>query len=491
MDTQKDIKILDFDINEYNQKLFNNSELVLSYGKKYSLIGKNGIGKSTLLKYLYLRKLPFPSHLSVLYVEQLMDANDINDIKAIDYVLSSNKNRTELLYKIHQLEVSNDLGEQYIELCNKLYGLGYEKDESTAIKILHGLGVSNHNDKLSQFSGGWKTRISLAKCLYICPDLLLLDEPTNNLDLNAVIWLGNYICKYKKTVLSVSHNIQFINKISDFIINIENGKCIRYNGKYDNFKYIHNQKQIALEKEWNKYLKNKKSFVTPPPKPQTYNPRIPNFEPKILNGDLIALEKVGFNYGQKVIFNNINFIVSQQTRMAIIGPNGVGKSTLLKLLNGNIKPTSGVINKHNVLRIGYYSQDVVESRDLSVLDYLKETGEQNVQRLRAILGSLGLSGAQHIKKINELSGGQCSRVALAYIILKDPHILLLDEPTNHLDLETINTLTTYLNEFKGGIIMVSHDMDFISALNLKTWLIKNMNLFKFDDDYETYVLNTF
>eukprot|EP00475_Leptophrys_vorax_P007118 TRINITY_DN1450_c0_g1_i1.p1 TRINITY_DN1450_c0_g1~~TRINITY_DN1450_c0_g1_i1.p1 ORF type:complete len:629 (-),score=192.74 TRINITY_DN1450_c0_g1_i1:1116-3002(-) len=491
--------------------LFHEASLTLLPGRKYGVVGKNGIGKSTLLKHLVEKKLPVHPDMDILYVEQEVEATHMS---AIQVVLQSNKHRVKLLQKLTALRSQSESADHDIadavdwdELDNleaEWKDYGYDSSEYQARRILNGLGFKREeqDQPVELFSGGWRMRISLAQALFRQPTVLMLDEPSNHLDLNAVIWLIDYLVRYKKTVVVVSHDIHFLNEVCTDMVHIADKKCYQFSGNYDKFLKSKKKMLANQEKEWEKVEKKVKEMkkkgtprkdvdayvancgVSRPEKEYVVNMRFAN--PGKINGVAIDCQGVNFAYDGKVIFKDMHFAVSCESRIAIVGPNGVGKSTLLRLMIGDLPldpETGGEVRRNAHVRIGYYSQHFASTlpEDVTPLQYLldlytkyseddddddkndgrpgKGNKEQNVRKL---LGTIGLEGELHKQFIGRLSGGQKARVAFVSLFVTKPHILLLDEPSNHLDLETLEALIEAINEFEGGVVLVSHDIELIS-----------------------------
>ena len=528
--TSDSISINNFSLNVPGKKLFQESPLVISPGNIYGLIGRNGCGKTSLLKQLSLTDLFADNKIQVLYVDQELDVSDTNPV---EFIFSSNtkialimnqmeniekemkrlEDEEELQYQKEELQYQDNklnnnipidnseqlekLNDTYRDLQEETRGFNKKAEIGKIKSILHGLGFTH--DSMEQpctiFSGGWRMRISLARALYMEPDLLLLDEPTNHLDLEAIIWLGNYMESWKGVAIIVSHNIGFLNETCSHIMNVENLKLVTYKGNYTMFKDTQKQKQKCLIKTYDTYEKKLKEFkkkntvkntvdefikkheVLKPERP--YNVKINFRATSAFKSHVIKLENVCFSYGDKGILNNIELGMDMSTRATLVGLNGSGKSTLMKLISGELEPLSGTVWTQHNMRIGYYTQHFEEQLPMNktpveylldcIPDNLIECSRENT--VRSYLGRLKLEGTAHNKKINELSGGQKARVALVKLIFQQPHILLLDEPTNHLDIESVDALIDGLKEFDGGILLITHEPELINSLESELWVM--------------------
>jgi len=518
--TSNMIQVDKFSVSIGNKKLYNDSELVLAPGNMYGLIGKNGCGKSTLLKMIKDNKIPVNKNLLILYVEQEIENTDKTPLQILlesNGIYFKNQKRINELNKImssdnfQNMENSDSILDEYQKLEEDISGIQPEEEEATIRKILRGLGFSDTMMEQSSklFSGGWKMRISLARALYIEPDILLLDEPTNHLDLEAVVWLGDYLensfISKNKIGLLVSHNVGFLNQVCTNILNIEKEKLVTYKGHYGNFKYNVEKKYRQESKEWNKLMKKKKgksnkeftklvlkSGLLEPEKP--YNVNIEFFKVPEYNNNIISVKDISFSYKNKLIFKNLDFGLDTSSRVTLIGKNGVGKSTLLKLIVGELKPNSGEIIKRSGLKIGYYHQHFENflPKDKNPIKFLESmvpedliTGNKT-QTVRKYLGTLGLEPNAHTSLIGDLSGGQKARVALVSLIFQKPSLILFDEPTNHLDIETVEALIEGLKSFKGGVMLITHESEMITNLDSELWILENNGITYYNNSFEDY-----
>lgn len=532
-DNCMDIKVESFSIAAKGKDLFKNASLTVVAGRKYGFVGPNGKGKTTLLRHIAARKLAIPAHIDILYCEQEVRADETT---AIDAVLTADTKRLELLELEKKYTAAQEAGDLSVqENLKKVYedmqALGVASAESRARRILAGLGFTEDMQKRAtqDFSGGWRMRVSLARALFLEPTLLLLDEPTNHLDLNAVIWLDNYLQLWKKTLLIVSHDQNFLDNICTDVIHLDDLKLQYYRGNFAQFKKMHLQRMKEITKQYEKQQKELRDLkargsskvaaekktkdvlarkqekgkkkgsqnmeesgetaVELIRKPREYTVKFAFPDPPTLHPPILGLYNVHFAYSnQPPLFENVEFGVDMDSRISIVGPNGVGKSTLLKLLCGTLEPTKGEMRKNHRARIAFYSQHSADQLDLdkSPTEYLQSKFNLQYQEARKRLGSVGLVSDAHTIPNRDLSGGQKARVALAELISSAPDILILDEPTNNLDLESIDALAEAINDYHGGVIIVSHDSRLITETNCQLWVVENKSINQIDGDFFDY-----
>jgi len=484
--------------------------------------------------------LVLPPRIDFLYVEQEVVADDT---PAVDAVLKADKRRWELIEEENVLTKAVDAGDEdpekvdrLREIYDELEQIGAASAESKARRILSGLGftVDMQTQPTKKFSGGWRMRISLARALFIAPTLLMLDEPTNHLDLNAVIWLDEYLTKWKKTLLVVSHDQDFLNSVCDEILHIEDLQLISYKGNYDTFKRAEKTKMKQNQKAWEQQEKRLKALKRSGQsktkavetvkkskresgaraekrkqdqavasgttaakatelikRPREYSVKLEFADVAELSRPVMEVNRVHFRYSPKypVIFKKIDFGIDMDSRLCVVGPNGAGKSTLLKLLTGEIDPTTGHVRRNPRLRMGIYNQHFVDRLPMNKtpIEHLRDRfQDQDYQSVRNRLGKYGLEGHAHEVVMRDLSGGQKARVVFVELSLQRPHILLLDEPTNNLDIETIDALIDAINLFNGGIIVVTHDQRLIESCNCTLWVVEKEGVTKWEKGFDDY-----
>lgn len=513
------IKLEDFSISAAGKPLFVNASLSITFGRRYGLVGPNGHGKTTLLRHIADKKsMGLPHSLDILLCEQEVVADDTPAVQA---VMKADKRVFELEEELKSLEAKDDdeAADRLNQIHEELARLGADQAEPKARRILAGLGFTTpemQNRPVVNFSGGWRMRVSLARALFMEPNLLLLDEPTNHLDLNAVIWLDNYLCGWKKTLLVVSHDQSFLDNVCTDIIHLDQQKLFYYRGNYTQFKRMLEQKRKEQQKDYEKQQKQIQQLkqsgksgkqaekkvkdektrrqgevqqVDLLQRPKEYVVRFKFKQPSELQPPILGLYDVDFGYGDgPLIFKKVNFGVDLSSRIAIVGPNGVGKSTFLKLLSGEIEPRSGERRANHRARIAKFDQHSGEhlTSEENPTQYLQRVFNLDYQEARKYLGSFGLAAHAHTIPNCQLSGGQKSRVALCELALHGPHILILDEPTNNLDLESIDALADALSTFEGGVVVVTHDERLIRATDCVLYVVEDNSIEEIDGDFDDY-----
>ncbi|KAK5650407.1 hypothetical protein RI129_001436 [Pyrocoelia pectoralis] len=526
-----DIKIDNFSIAAKGNDLFVNASLLIANGRHYGLVGPNGHGKTTLLRHISQRAFAIPPNIDILYCEQEVVADDFTAVESVIradtklIALQEECKKLEIAIHSGDLEIQDRLNEVYAELK----ALNADSAEPKARRILAGLGFTKamQNRATKHFSGGWRMRVSLARALYMEPTLLLLDEPTNHLDLNAVIWLDNYLQNWKKTLLIVSHDQSFLDNVCNEIIHLDQQKLYYYKGNYSMFKKMFVQKRKEMIKEYEKQekkIKDLKSHGSSKKqaekkqkealtrkqeknrtklqkqeddnqiaellqKPRDYIVKFSFPDPPPLQPPILGLHNVTFAYSdQKPLFKNTDFGIDLSSRVAIVGPNGVGKSTFLNLLTSDLQPLHGEVKKNHRLHIGKFDQHSGEhlTAEETPSEYLMRLFDLPYEKARKQLGTFGLSSHAHTIKMKDLSGGQKARVALAELCLNAPDVVILDEPTNNLDIESIDALADAINDYKGGVIIVSHDERLIRETACTLFIIEDQTINEVDGDFDDY-----
>jgi ATP-binding cassette subfamily F protein 2 len=521
----RDVKIINFSLRLGGLVIVDDTLLEFNYGRRYGLIGLNGSGKSTLLACIGQREVPIPNHINIVHLDREIAASEKTALESVMDDLERERKRLEI--EAEELAMSEEASEATDRLT-ELYDLLDEMDAHTATaragKILHGLGFDKEmqHKKTKDFSGGWRMRIALAKALFMKPTMLLLDEPTNHLDLEACVWLEEYLKNYKRILFVISHSQDFLNGVCTNIIHLQNRKLTYYNGNFDTYvtarqeKEVNQMKQYAWEQDQIQHMKDyvarfghgsaklasqakSKAKLIAKMEEGGLTERVVKdkilvlrfADPGTLPPPVLTFNKVSFGYKPShLLYENLEFGIDLDSRVALVGPNGVGKSTLLKLMVGELIPVSGLIRRHSHLRIAWYHQHLTEHLDLSLspLEFmLKEfPGEVEKERMRQVIGKFGLTGKLQTSPIKMLSDGQKSRVVFAWLAWKEPHLLLLDEPTNHLDIETIDSLAEAINNFEGGMVLVSHDFRLINQVAKEIWVCENKTVTKWHGDILSY-----
>lgn len=539
----KDIKVENFDLYVgQGQRILSDASLTLAYGRRYGLVGQNGIGKSTLLRALARRELNIPKHITILHVEQEIRGDETSALQSVldadvwrKNLLGEEAKINERITEIENLkkefdEDSNearkldnerdDLEAHLQEVSDKLYEMESDKAESRAAAILFGLGFTkkSQSQATNTFSGGWRMRLSLARALFCQPDLLLLDEPSNMLDVPSITYLAKYLQTYKATVLVVSHDRAFLNEVATDIIHQHSERLDYYRGSnFDSFhstreERIKNQRreyenQMAYRKHLQEFIDKfrynaaksseaqsrikkleKLPMLEPPEDDKIVTFKFP--DPDGISPPILQFQNVTFGYSpDNILLKNVDLDVRMDSRIAFCGGNGTGKTTLLKLALDQLTPLDGQVNKNGRLRIGYFAQHHVDAMDLtlSAVSWMSQAypGKSD-EEYRRHLGSFGITGSLGLQKMQLLSGGQKSRVAFAALCLNQPHILILDEPSNHLDTQGLDALADALINFKGGILMVSHDVSIIDRVCNEIWVSENETVTRFPGDIHAY-----
>lgn len=497
------IDINDITVRVGSKVLLDHASAHISDSQKVGLVGANGCGKSTLFRVLLGQQetetgdIYFPRGSRVATVAQ--EQNDI-DIHILDFVLAADKERTELLARLQ-----NASEFELAEIHERLNLIGAASAEGRASAILSGLGFDNadFHRPVREFSGGWRMRLALAAALFQPSDILLLDEPTNHLDLEASVWLENHLRKYAGTLLLISHDKYILNDLCDYIIHFEDRKLNTYSGNYDTFRRTRSmqrelqarqiEKQEARRRHLQSYVdrfrykaskaKQAQSRIKMLEKMEVIAPLAGEYsshfnfpEPAELAPPLITLEDVSAGYGDNVVLKRLSLRIVNNDRIALLGANGNGKSTLAKLLSGRLKPLSGTVKASQKLEVGYFAQHQSEELPLeqTPAEYMSSLMPGVPEpKVRAHLASFGLNQEKSVTQIARLSGGEKARLLFAVMTRKAPALLILDEPTNHLDIEGREALVDALNAYGGSVILITHDLHLIELIADDLWLVKN------------------
>jgi ATP-binding cassette subfamily F protein 3 len=498
--------------------LLENATAALPDGHKVGLVGRNGTGKSTLLKLILgdlssetgTISVPRNARIGTVAQEAPGGAESL-----LSVVMAGDKEREALLAEAETATDPHRIADIQVRLAD----IDSHSAPARAAVILSGLGFSEaaQNGPCSALSGGWRMRVALAAALFGSPDVLLLDEPTNYLDLEGTIWLRSYIRDYPHTILLVSHDRDLLNEAVDSILHLDQGKLTLYTGNYDNFERQRREKQALVQKMKKKQDEQRahmqafvdrfkakaskarqaqsrlKALARLQPIADVVESRVapflfPNPE-KAIAPPLVRWEKASVGYGDKTILKNITLRLDPDDRIALLGSNGNGKSTFAKLLCGKLAVMAGEMKHPARLSIGYFAQHQLDelSEDRSPYEYIAELmPEATVAQRRAKIGACGFGAALADSKCSTLSGGEKARLLFMLATFHGPHILILDEPTNHLDIDSREALIMAINDFEGAVILISHDRHIIETCADTLWLVHDGTVKPFDGDMDDY-----
>lgn len=521
-----------------NKQLYDDCTLEINEGEKIALIGPNGAGKSTLMKLITGELKPDSGTITLdkgvtlgFFNQDLLSFNTDESIKSVamgafDYVLKLEKELEDISKKL-EVSYSEELYKRMMEIYQEIEQRdGYTIESKTDVALeLMGFKTSDLSRPLSDFSGGWRMRVMLAKILLEKPSLLLLDEPTNHLDIESVGWLEKYLIDYTGAFIIISHDRYFLDKVTNKTIELDNKKLVVYSGNYsyyeqeklrrieDNQKQFRNQQaKIEQLQDWIDKNKSKASKASQAKNMEkriekmdkielikVKKPKIKfNFESKIQSGKVVVtLNDIEKSYGDNIIFNKSNALISRNDKIAFIGANGKGKSTLLKLIYHHTlsdpnyeKLDLGTIEYGSNVTSAYYAQHQLESLNLdnSIMNELTDVNpSEKEDEIRKLCGMFLFSKDDVYKKIRILSGGEKARVALIKILLTGANFLLLDEPTNHLDINSIDILGQAIKQYNGTCLVVSHDRYFINMIATKIWYINDYVLKEYPGNYSEFL----
>ena len=512
------IEIKDLSFHFGLRTLFEDASVLIQDGQKVGLVGPNGCGKSTLFKLITGAFSPDGGKIEITRGTQIATvAQEIADPSQplLPYVLAADKELTALEKESQRADIS---GERLAEVFDRMEFLGAHSATARASAILSGLGFENKDfhRPLKEFSGGWQVRACLAAALYAPSNCLLLDEPTNHLDLETSVWLENYLLHLNKTVFIISHDRHILNLLCDKIIHVENAVLKLYNGNYDQYERtravaIEGMRLAAAKHE--RVVAHLQSFVDrfrykatkakqaqsrikmiekmgelpPIPKDPEVHFQFPS--PTRLTQSLISIEGGVAGYDEKPVLTDLNLRIEQDDRIALLGANGNGKSTLAKILSHRLLLMSGKMTTAKKMKIAYFSQHQTEELDVEKTPF-EQLGDvmpgASETQIRAQLGAFGLNKAKSDTEIGKLSGGEKSRLLLALITKDAPHLLILDEPTNHLDIQSRDALLDALNAYTGAVVLITHDLHVIEMACDTLWIVRGGTCRTFTGDLEDY-----
>lgn len=509
------LKIQDISFAIEGRTLIDHASATIPSGHKVGVVGRNGTGKTTLFRLirgeltLDTGQIDMPRGARIGGVAQEVPGTETS---LIDTVLAADTERAALLAE------DPDDPARIAEIQARLTDIDAWSAPARAATILKGLGFDDAQQKMScsAFSGGWRMRVALAAVLFSAPDLLLLDEPTNYLDLEGALWLESYLSRYPHTVLVISHDRGLLNRAVGHILHLEDRKLALYSGGYDTFAKTRAARIAAAQATARKQEERRahlQSFVDrfrakatkakqaqsrlkmiarmePISTPQEAALRAFSFpEPEELSPPILSLDGVSVGYGERAVLSRLDLRIYQDDRIALLGQNGMGKSTLSKLLAGRLEPMAGKVARSSKLRIGYFAQHQLDElrADETPLEHLiRLRPNEDPKRARARLAGFGLQAEQAETLVGRLSGGQKARLSLLIATLDAPHLLILDEPTNHLDIESREALVEALTTYSGAVVLVSHDMHLLSLVADRLWLVRDGRVAPYTDDLEAY-----
>ncbi len=497
--------------------LFEGSSATIPTGHKVGFVGRNGTGKTTLFR-LIREELALEGGSIRLQRGARIGgvAQEVpgSETSLLDTVLEADTERAELMAESETTEDATRIA----DIQTRLVDINAWSAEARASSILKGLGFKSAEQAMpcSAFSGGWRMRVALAGVLFSAPDLLLLDEPTNYLDLEGALWLESYLAKYPHTAIVISHDRAMLNRSVGSILHLEDRKLTLYQGNYDTFAATRTARLAAAEAEAKKqdarrahlqsfvdrfrYKASKavqaqsrlKMIAKMQPITTPQEAALKRFvfpTPEELSPPIIAMDNVAVGYDGKPVLSQLSLRIDQDDRIALLGRNGEGKSTLSKLLSARMGPISGEITRARKLRVGYFAQHQLDElhSDETPLDHIRrQWPDESPGKLRARLGGFGIGAEQAETIAGRLSGGQKARLSLLLATIDAPHLLVLDEPTNHLDVESREALIEALNIYTGAVILVSHDIHLLSHVADQLWLVNDGRVSRYEGDLDAY-----
>lgn len=499
--------------------LIDHAGVTLPTGSKTGFVGHNGAGKSTLFRVIMGDLAPETGDVRMpkdTRIGQVAQEAPGSEDSLISIVLAADKERSQLL---REAETATD-PMKIAAIHARLFDIGAHSAEARASSILSGLGfdADDQQKPASSFSGGWRMRVALAGVLFSEPDLLLLDEPTNYLDLEGTLWLTDYVKRYPHTVVVISHDRELLNNAINSILHLENKKLTFWRGNYDQFERQHaetkelQQKQMAKQEAHRKHMEafvqRFRAKATKARQAQSRLKALEKLKPiaiwqdehvqpfsfpsaaKTAASPIIALSKVdvGYEYG-KPILKGLDLRIDNDDRIALLGSNGNGKSTLAKLLSGRLSPQNGTITLSPNLKVAFFAQhqlDDLRPEENPIEHVRRLMPKEPEAKIRAAVARMGLSTEKMMTKAKELSGGEKARLLMGLATFEGPNLLILDEPTNHLDIDSREALVMALNDFEGAIVLIAHDRHLIEATMDRLWLVRNGTVQPYDGDMDDY-----
>ena len=504
------------------RSILDGATAALPPGSRVGLVGRNGAGKSTLVRVIAGLLDPdegsadMPRGARIGYIAQEAPAGTATPFET---VLAADTERAALLADAEHSEDPHHLG----EIHERLNAIDAHAAPSRAARILVGLGFEEamQHRPLDSFSGGWRMRVALAALLFSAPDLLLLDEPSNHLDLEAVLWLEDFLKAYRATIVVVSHERDFLNNVVDHILHLDRGKLALYPGGYDAFERQRAERQAQLaaaranqeaqRAKLKDFIARNSARASTAKQAQSRVKALARMQPIAeladdpslsfgfpqpdgLRPPLITLDMAGVGYGETPVLTRLNLRLDPDDRVALLGRNGNGKTTLARLLAAQLPPMEGEVSRSQKLKVGYFTQyqvEELEGHDTPFQHMARLMKGATPAAVRSQLGRFGFSGDKALTEVRKLSGGERARLALALITRDAPHLLILDEPTNHLDVDAREALVQALNDYSGAVVMVSHDRHMLELIADRLVLVDAGTAREFDgslEDYTAFVL---
>ena len=511
------LHINDLTFRHAGRAIFQRATVALERGWRVGMVGRNGAGKTTLLKLIAGDLHPDAGDVRLVgrvKVGTVAQEAPGGARSLLDTVLAADGERTALL---EEAETASDPA-RLADIHERLAVIRADAAPARAARLLAGLGFDEAAQQrpCGEFSGGWRMRVALAALLFAEPDLLLLDEPTNHLDLEATIWLESYLKSYPGSLILVSHDRGLLNRTVDRILHVEAERLTLYQGNYDRFERTRrerlereaatNTKIQAQRRHIQAFVDRFRAKATKARQAQSRLKMLEKLQPIVsvvesqtvsldfprpepLSPPILSLEGAAVGYGEKPVLQGLDLRIDMEDRVALLGANGNGKSTLARLLAGRLKPSTGRLARSPKLRVGYFAQDQAEALDLSgtPLSNLQQLMPMATEeKLRSHLGRFGFSADKADTRAGKLSGGEKARLLFALVSREQPHLLILDEPTNHLDVDAREALVQALGEFEGGVILVSHDPHLVELVADRLWLVQNGTVQPFEGDMADY-----
>ncbi|MGL5164654.1 MAG: ABC-F family ATP-binding cassette domain-containing protein [Afipia sp.] len=513
------LSINDISVRIAGRLLIDQSTVQIVPGARVGFVGRNGVGKSTLFHAIRGELPTETGSISIpprWRVGSLAQEAPDGPESLIEVVLKADLERAALL---HEAETAHD-PHRIADIQTRLVDIDAHSAPARAAAILSGLGFSTADQarSCSEFSGGWRMRVALAATLFAAPDLLLLDEPTNYLDLEGTLWLEDHLANYPRTVIVISHDRDLLDTSVDQILHLDRGKLTLYKGTYSSFEEQratremldakHAKKQMDERKRLQAFVDRFKAKASKAKQAQSRVKMLERMKPvtalvtqdvreiafptpeKLLSPPIIAVDDVSVGYDPaKPVLNHVTLRIDNDDRIALLGSNGNGKSTLVKLLAGKLPPFSGRVVRADKLSVGYFAQHQTDELDLdgSSYDHLRRLMPDAPEtKVRARVGAIGFSGKAGDTKVSSLSGGEKARLLLGLATFYGPNMIILDEPTNHLDIDSRAALAEAINEFPGAIIMVSHDRYLIESCADQLWVVADRAVTPYDGDLDDY-----